>query len=184
MREAYNQLAEKHGVSVEAVEVLAQALRRGSGTQAQFNHPDLGGSGQWMPGMVMVGDMFNDALKAKVNALVHDVREVISNAHTEPTRDEAPAGFDWNWGMVMEPWWDADLGTPSASGGQNDMAYAYFPQKSRLAVKVGDSLTVYDTTGHLINGVSQQQQDGGSVIMFSSQRGVMVVTHLRVVSRG
>jgi len=52
-------LAQRYGVSTEAVVTLLQALVHGHGTRAQFDHPELGGRGQWMPGgMVMVGDMF------------------------------------------------------------------------------------------------------------------------------
>jgi hypothetical protein len=53
--------------------------------------------------------------------------------------------------------WPDDLGTPSASGAQNDMRYAYFPSKRRLAMKVGGSLTLFDTLDYEISGVSQQQ---------------------------
>ena len=63
-------LATEYGVSPEAVRVLQDALRRGGGKQAQFSHPDLGGMGQWSAGgMTQVGDMFNTALKDKVNRL-------------------------------------------------------------------------------------------------------------------
>lgn len=75
--EAIVELAQKYGVSEEAVLVLWQALVRGRGTMAQFNHPELGGRGQWMPGMIMIGDMFNDALKAKVGALCGELAEFL-----------------------------------------------------------------------------------------------------------
>jgi len=69
-----DQLASKHGVSTAAVTELAEAIARGRGSLAQFSHPDLGGSGQWMrSGMLMIGDMFNDRLKARVAALCIDV---------------------------------------------------------------------------------------------------------------
>ncbi|HEX8311153.1 MAG TPA: hypothetical protein VF614_07555 [Chthoniobacteraceae bacterium] len=42
-------LAERYGVSEEAVETLRSALERGGGRLAQFSHPELGGYGQWMP---------------------------------------------------------------------------------------------------------------------------------------
>jgi hypothetical protein len=48
------------------------ALQRSGGGQAQFGHPDLGGMGQWMPGMLMIGDMFNSGLKARVDSLFQD----------------------------------------------------------------------------------------------------------------
>jgi hypothetical protein len=63
-------LAQRYEVSTEAVVTLLQALLHGHGTMAQFDHPELGGRGQWMPGgMVMGGDMFNQALKARVDGL-------------------------------------------------------------------------------------------------------------------
>ena len=64
------ELAQRYGVSTEAVLTLLQALVHGHGTMAQFDHRELGGRGQWMHGgMVMVGDMFNQALKATVDGL-------------------------------------------------------------------------------------------------------------------
>ena len=63
-------VADRHGVGLDAVRHLIRALERGHGTMAQFDHPDLGGMGQWFSGgMVMVGRMFDDALKARVDAL-------------------------------------------------------------------------------------------------------------------
>ena len=57
-------LAQAHSVSTDAVMVLLHALAAGGGAQAQFNHPDLGGMGQWSQGgMIMIGDMFNQGLK-------------------------------------------------------------------------------------------------------------------------
>src|SRR5262245_12447475 len=60
------ELAQRYNVSTDAVLTLLYALVNGHGTMAQFDHPELGGRGQWMQGgMVMVGDMFNNALKAR-----------------------------------------------------------------------------------------------------------------------
>jgi hypothetical protein len=42
-----HELAAQYQVSPGAVEELIHALRAGGG-QAQFNHPDLGGMGQWV----------------------------------------------------------------------------------------------------------------------------------------
>ena len=43
-------LASRHEVSAEAVRMLLDAMVAGAGSQAQFNHPDLGGMGQWSRG--------------------------------------------------------------------------------------------------------------------------------------
>ena len=69
MADTTEALARTHGVSVEAVRVLQDALRRGGGRQAQFSHAELGGMGQWSNGMTQVGDMFNIALRDKVDAI-------------------------------------------------------------------------------------------------------------------
>jgi hypothetical protein len=67
-RSEIEKLAAQHGVSAGAIESLADALSRSHGRGAQFSHPELGGMGQWMAGgMLMIGDMFNHELKAKVD---------------------------------------------------------------------------------------------------------------------
>src|SRR2546430_13172697 len=64
------ELAQRYGVSTEAVLTLLSALMQGHGTMAQFDHRELGGRGQWMAGgMVMVGDMWNNALTTTVDGL-------------------------------------------------------------------------------------------------------------------
>ena len=67
---AIQNLAQRYGVSVDAVMTLLFAVSAGGGTMAQFYHPALGGGGQWMRGgMTMVGDMFNHGLQATVSGL-------------------------------------------------------------------------------------------------------------------
>lgn len=67
-------IAARHGVGPDAVRHLLDALARGHGRMAQFNHPDLGGMGQWSAGgMTMIGDMFNSGLKARVVALCDEL---------------------------------------------------------------------------------------------------------------
>src|ERR1700735_1149423 len=71
-------VARRHGVSLEAAAALLGALAQGNGSQAQFNHPDLGGMGQWSQGgMIMVGDMFNHGLKYHVDALCNEVAGIL-----------------------------------------------------------------------------------------------------------
>ena len=74
-----NDLAQRYGVSTDAVMALLQALINGNGTMAQFNHHELGGSGQWSQGgMTMVGDMFNNVLKAKVDGLCTEISRLLA----------------------------------------------------------------------------------------------------------
>jgi hypothetical protein len=81
------------------------------------------------------------------------------------------------------PWWPADLGEPALAGGQNDLRYAYFPGKRRLAVSRGGRVELYDTGEHDITGVSQQQSGGagGADPVFSSQHGRVELSRLRRV---
>lgn len=69
-----------------------------------------------------------------------------------------------------EAWWPGDLGRPSTSGSQNDMRYAFFPEKRRLLIERNGTLTTYDSGDHRIGGVSQQNSDGQS-LAFTSQHG-------------
>jgi hypothetical protein len=52
---------------------LRRALERGGGQLAQFSHPELGGYGQWMPGMTQIGDMFNYELRDRVERLCQEL---------------------------------------------------------------------------------------------------------------
>ena len=69
-----------------------------------------------------------------------------------------------------EKWWPSDLGEPSSSGGQNDMRYAFFPDKHRLLVEREGKTTTYDSGDHDIGGV--QQQNGGDPEFSSSKDSV------------
>src|SRR3954470_20937805 len=71
-------IAERHGVSTDAALTLLRALVAGRGGMAQFDHPELGGMGQWTQGgMTMVGDMFNHGLKARVDALCTELASLL-----------------------------------------------------------------------------------------------------------
>ena len=168
------ELARKHGVSVAAVEVLQDALRRGGGRQAQFSHPDLGGMGQWSAGgMTQIGAMFNTALKDKVNALCS---ELAQRGADEPAPAKAASASDTS---RQEDWWPENLGRPSASGSQNGMRYACFPDAHRVVVEQAGNVTVYDSGDHRIGGVSQSQS-GSQELRFSSQNGTVSASDLPV----
>jgi CelD/BcsL family acetyltransferase involved in cellulose biosynthesis len=76
-------VAIRHSVSADAVRTIMQALRAGGGTMAQFSHPEFGGMSQWSPGMSMVGDMFNNSLKSKLDAVCTELAAYV--AHTPST---------------------------------------------------------------------------------------------------
>jgi hypothetical protein len=84
-------------------------------------------------------------------------------------------------GASLGAWWGVDLGTATATGSQNNIRYAYFPAARRLAVGIGDRVAIYDTEDHEISGISQQQS-GDASLTFVSQRGLVRVAELRVVS--
>lgn len=66
-------------------------------------------------------------------------------------------------------WWPESLGdSPNSAGGQNEARYAYFADKNRLAVDTGDgNVSVYDTAGHQISGVQQDQSGSGKKLVFT-----------------
>jgi hypothetical protein len=73
-----NELAATYQVSPSAIQELIRALRTGGG-QAQFNHPDLGGMGQWGGGnMIMIGDMFNHGLKDRVASCAKPLQAILT----------------------------------------------------------------------------------------------------------
>jgi hypothetical protein len=180
------ELAQRYGVSLDAVTSLLFAVSSGGGSMAQFNHPELGGSGQWMQGgMTMVSDMWNHALQGKVSGLCGELSNLLraQNVFAAPapgSSSEAGAQFAHGGGN----WWPAGLGSPASSGGQNDMRYAYFPHAQRLAILRDGQLALYDTLDHQIAGVQQQQAGGGHAsLSFSSQRGTFTVESLPQVNR-
>lgn len=162
-------IAERYGVGLDAVRHLMHALERGGGGMAQFDHPDLGGMGQWSAGgMIMVGDMFNAALKARVAGLCAELAAALP-----------PGG--WSAGGAPDgargggEWWPAGLGHPASTGAQNGLRYAYFPGSRRLAIESGAGVALYDTGEHHISGVSQ----ANGALRFSGPQGAVAVESLR-----
>ena len=163
-----DQLAAKHAVSAAAVANLAEAIERGGGSLAQFSHPELGGTGQWMRGgMLMIGDMFNDRLKARVAALCIDVADAVGKMPT-------PEGMREN---SRSEWWPAEFGIPSTVGAQNAMRYAFFPASKRLVIDDNGQISTFDTGEHVVIGVSQQQSRAQS-LAFATVKGTLDLASL------
>lgn len=208
-RKRIQEIARRNQVSAEAVTTLLEAVVQGNGTMAQFSIAELGGVGQWIRGgMTMIGDMFNHALKAKVDALCRELSDLLNNSPISevspsmsqsqsqsqsssraprdvPAPTAAAAGntarrsdlFVQGTAPQSKNWWPDGLGTPNATGSQNNMRYAYFAGPRRLVLDLGGEVSVYDTLNHQIGGVSQQQS-GGSSIKFSSQHGPIDIASL------
>lgn len=205
-------VAQRHGFSFDAVATMLQALAAGYGTQAQFNHLEFGGMGQWSQGgMIMIGDMFNNNLRYRVDSLCNELSGILANS----TLYEAPApmqsqqqsqgggSFQSQGGSYQSPgsgafygqgsslfvpgpnsmnWWPSDLGSPSSTGAQNTLRYAVFPAARRLVIDNNGSMTIYDIGDLQISGFSQQQS-GDQSITFNSQYGIVRVADLPIVGQ-
>jgi hypothetical protein len=203
--QAVNDLAQRHGFSYDAVATMLDAVINGNGGMAQFNHPEFGGSGQWMRGgMTMIGDMFNGYLKGRVDALCGDLSALVANQpgliQTGSFQSQSQGGYNQqhqqtgggpsgpNSLFIPPPntgasgnWWGDELNWPNSTGAQNNVRYAYFAQARRLAIDLNGTVTIYDTLDHAIGGFGQQQSYGGS-FTFTSQYGVVDVASLPVIS--
>jgi len=177
-QEAIQEIAEQYNLSKPAVISMLEAIMNGSHTMAQFNIPELGGSGQWMQGgMIMVGDMFNNGLKTTVNNLCHDLSKLINQ---KGIFIEVDTSINEHGGNT-NTWWPVEWGIPSSSGSQNNMRYAYFSTINRLAVDNRGSITTYNTLDHQISGFSQQQGSNQSV-QFTSQFGTVDIRELPLIT--
>jgi hypothetical protein len=187
---AVAEIASRHGVSADAVATLLEAVANGGGMMAQFNHPELGGGGQWLRGgMTMVGDMFNTSLKAKVDAICSELSDRLASggitAEASGSQSEHLSGGSGEDSVRLSAqgksgsshWWPAGLGNPAATGSQNAVRYAFFPEKGRLAIEHDGSVELYDTLDHLIQGFGQQQGSDAS-LTFSSQHGPVRIDSL------
>ena len=122
--------------------------------------------GQWQPSMVMVGDMFNHELKAKVDRLCTALaalsrqlpREVADTTGTLLGRTQA-----------------------TFKGSQNDSEYTYYADENRLVIYHEGKNTSYDTTGYPLTGVQQAQNSGGKRLGFTYPGGTVSVTDLKEI---
>ena len=188
-----NTMASRHDVSSDAVCHLLMAITAGGGRQAQFNHPELGGMGQWSQGgMIMVGDMFNQALKHRVDSLCNDLAGALgASSPYKPAPAASQSQLQSGGGHGVSLFvsggsgsrWPGELGVPTSTGSQNDLHYAVFPGMRRVAIERGGQVTVYDTGDHQIGGTSQQQ-GGGQSLTFTSQHGLVRLLDLPVVPIG
>jgi hypothetical protein len=202
-----NNIAQRYNFSSEAVFSMLLSVINGNGSMAQFNHPEFGGSGQWMRGgMIMLGDMFNNGLKNSVGNLCQELANLIINepnliqtgsfqSQSQGNQEQVNyANSQQNYsnsgnavslfvaGGDSQNWWTAiGLQFPNSTGKQNNICYAYFAGIRRLAIKLNGDITLYDTLDNQIGGFSQQQGNDAS-LTFSSQYGLIDIKSLPVIS--
>jgi hypothetical protein len=170
-------VALRHSISEDAVRTIFRALRSGSGSMAQFSHPEFGGMSQWSPGMTMVGDMFNNSLKSKLDAVCSELAAYAAETHDSDRRGGGDSGVSYR--APESDWWPSGLGTPTSEGAQNHLRYAVFPR--RLVINEGDRVEIYDTGNHRIFGVAQAQSSD-QTLTFTSQDGLVRVKDLPKVA--
>jgi hypothetical protein len=168
----------RHSISPDAVRTILRALRSGGGNMAQFSHSDFGGMSQWTPGMTMVGDMFNNALKSKLDAVCTELAAYVVAETPSASRGRNREAVEASYRSKPSDWWPAGLGTPSAVGGQNDLRYAVFPR--RLVINDKGRVQIYDTGSHRIFGIAQAQSTD-QTLTFTSQDGLVRVSDLSKV---
>jgi len=120
-------LARRYGLAEDTVISMLYAVMNGGGTMAQFNCPELGGSGQWMQGgMTMVGDMFNYNLKATVDSLCSELSGLLSGQQAvfQPAPMQSPQGGPQSGGQQQSQrsgafWNDQQQGGPQQGGPQS-----------------------------------------------------------------
>jgi hypothetical protein len=200
-------MAQRHGFSTDAVTAMLLAMSAGYGQQAQFNHPEFGGMGQWSyGGMIMIGDMFNTYLKGRVSSLCQDLSGLIQGQSlfampAQSQNQSQGGGWQGQFGGNSQQqssgggsgsslfvadarnsnWWPADCGIAGSTGAQNSLRYAYFPAARRLAIDNNGQVTVYDTGDHQIGGFGQQQ-GGDQSLTFTSQFGLVRVADLPLIN--
>ena len=81
-------VALRHSISQDAVRIILKALRSTGGSMAQFSHPEFGGISQWSRGITMVGDMFNDSLKSKLDAVCSELAGYAAESSKSDRQDE------------------------------------------------------------------------------------------------
>ncbi|MES1923996.1 SHOCT domain-containing protein [Salinisphaera sp. T31B1] len=190
-------LAQRHGFSEDAITRLLAAVAEGQGRMAEFDHPEFGGPAMWMTGgMLMLTDSGNHALKAQVDAACNDVAALLAREPWLRAATIAPAAragqhqyqsqrsgvpaYTGERGVAAagDRHWPADLGTPSVTGSQNGLHYAWFSQTCRLAVEDEQGLRLFDTGEYRVTGAAQQQSDGQGRFTLTTQYGPLNLAEL------
>src|ERR1700712_1478647 len=109
-----DRVASRHSVSPDAVRTILGALRASGGTMAQFSHADFGGMSQWSPGMTMIGDMFNNSLKTKLDAVCSELAAyVVETPSADPVQGGDANEVSYRSSRQATDWLPRNLRTPT-----------------------------------------------------------------------
>lgn len=165
------EIASKYQVSEETVRTLIEGLKASGGRQVQFNISELGGMGQWQSGgMVMVGDMFNYSLKAKVSELCYELAEFSQTMEEE----EKPKKKTEKQSVAHKP-------LATFRGSQNDSHYAYYANENLLEIEENGKVTKYNTVGYALSGVQQSQSNSLKSLTFNYPSGTVSLKDLKKI---
>lgn len=177
-------IAERYAFPEPVVRRLFESMKGSGGRQCQFDAPELGGMGQWSPGMVMTAGPSDHDLRVRIDGLCCELAAVLQGSNTAAPEALAHGQGAQAVGLpgvrAGESWWPASFGSPAASGEQCGVRYAYFPNVHRLLVQKGAHVEAYDTGAYAITGIAQQQGQSSS-ITFNSSRGPVHLDQLRCV---
>jgi hypothetical protein len=187
---AVAEIAQRHGFSVDATRHMLDAVIRGDGSMAHFNHPEFDGIGQWVRGgATMVSSMVEHDLRGWIDALCLDLANLVAEeprlfVHFAGASGRASLSVPGEQGLRVPrsgDWWPGGMGHPNSAGSQGGLRYAYFARAHRLAVERDGVMTLHDTSGHEISGVALQPSVGGA-LRFSSRHGPIDLADLPVVN--
>jgi hypothetical protein len=97
--------------------------------------------------MLMIGDMFNDRLKARVAALCIDVADALGEHPVLEETDERSSAH----------WWPTNFGAPINRGLSERHAVRILPEQQAAGDHDNGKMSTYDTGDHVIVGVSQRK---------------------------
>jgi hypothetical protein len=178
-------LAQRFCVAPAAVRTALDAVVQGSAKMAQFECPELGGLVQWIRGgRAMLSDSAAPVGQEGVTALCEELARLVESTVVYDPRPSAVDARVGAGGVMRDgarmgesrrharsSWYPDELGTPSASGGQNGMHYAVFPTTHRLAIDRVGRIDVYDTLDHRIFAVQQDADGSVFELTFTSEHG-------------
>ena len=207
-----NDIAARHGFSVDGTLAMLDAVINGNGSMAQFSHPDFSGSGQWMRGgMTMVSDMFNHQLKGRVDSLCSELSGLVASqpdllrsgsfqsqsqgggTESQQTQRSHGGGAPAGDGSAA-----ASLFVPPAAGASADWWPADLRWPNSTGAQNGVRYAYFAQARRLVIDVNgtvtvydtldhqiggfSQQQSVGGTLSFNSQYGLVDVASLPVLS--